>query len=107
MISFLHCASPKAEHENFTSATHFRLPREQMEEFLYKIWLRYSYDVYEPSENEENTTQVLSMLLEREICYAGGLDPGMTSRRRAGIDPPLPTLRLNSEKYRDLPKLRF
>ena len=78
-----------------------------MEEFLYKIWWRHSHDVYEPSGNEENTTKVVSMLLEREICYAGGLDPGMTSQRREGINPPSPTLRLNSEKYRDLPKLRF
>ena len=54
----------KAEHQNFTSATCFHLPREQMEEFLHKIWWRHSCDVYEVLESEENEVQAATVTLE-------------------------------------------
>ena len=64
-----------------------------MEEFLHKNLCEHSYDVYKVHESDGNGVRTLSVPLDRENCFEGGCDPGTTSQRSEGIDPPSPTLR--------------
>ena len=49
-----------------------------MEDFLHKNWCGHSYDVYEACESEENKFRGFRVILEREIIFEGGWDPGVS-----------------------------
>ena len=92
-------ASVKARRQKFTSSARFRLPREQEKEFLHQNWWEHSYNVFESWDNERNWFRYLKMVLEVENRSEGGCDSGMTCWRVAGMDPPSPTWKPNSEKF--------